>query len=72
MASRLRLGEILVDQGLITEAQLEEAVNIQKKEHGRLGEVLLKLGMVKEDTLAASLGAQLLIFLRRAPVFLMH
>lgn len=61
MTSRLRLGEILVDQGLITEAQLQEAVDIQKKEQSRLGEVLLKLGMVKEDTLAAALGAQLLI-----------
>ncbi len=61
MSTRLRLGEILVDQGLITEAQLQEAVNIQKKEQGRLGEVLLKLGMVKEETLAAALGAQLLI-----------
>lgn len=59
--SRLRLGEILVDQGLITEAQLQEAMTIQKNEQGRLGEVLLKLGMVKEDTLAAALGAQLLI-----------
>ena len=51
----------MVDQGLITEAQLQEAVNIQRKEQGRLGETLLKLGMVKEDTLAAALGAQLLI-----------
>ncbi len=61
MSSRLRLGEILIDQGLITEAQLQEAVTIQTKEQGRLGEVLLKMGMVREDTLAAALGAQLLI-----------
>jgi type IV pilus assembly protein PilB len=61
MSTRLRLGEILVDQGLITEAQLQEAMGVQKKEQGRLGEVLLKLGMVKEETLAAALGAQLLI-----------
>lgn len=61
MSTRLRLGEILIDQGLITEAQLQEAISVQKKEQGRLGEVLLKLGMVKEETLAAALGAQLLI-----------
>jgi|CXWL01.1.fsa_nt_gi type IV pilus assembly protein PilB len=61
MSTRLRLGEILIDQGLITEAQLQEAIGIQRKEQGRLGEVLLKLGMVKEETLAAALGAQLLI-----------
>ena len=61
MSTRLRLGEILIDQGLITEAQLHDAINIQKQENGRLGEILLKMGMVKEETLAAALGAQLLI-----------
>ena len=43
---RLRLGEILVDQGLITAAQLEEAVSAQKREKGRIGEVLIRLGMI--------------------------
>ena len=61
MSTRLRLGEILIDQGLITEAQLQDAMKVQKQEQGRLGEVLLKLGMIKEETLAAALGAQLLI-----------
>lgn len=61
MQTRLRLGEILIDQGLITEAQLQDAMKVQKQEQIRLGEVLLKIGMIKEDTLAAALGAQLLI-----------
>ncbi len=61
MSTRLRLGEILIDQGLITEAQLQEAIVLQKQENARLGEILLKMGMIKEETLAAALGAQLLI-----------
>jgi len=59
--ARLRIGEILIKQGLLTEAQLLEAMNVQKSQKGRLGEVLIKLGMIKEEDLAAALGAQLML-----------
>ena len=52
----LRLGELLVKEGLINEAQLEKAVNLQKQEGGRLGEVLVKLGFVQEDQMVTVLG----------------
>lgn len=59
--SRARLGELLIKQGLITEKQMQEAINAQKIQKERIGDVLLKLGMIKEEDLAAALGAQLLI-----------
>ncbi|MFA5177370.1 MAG: ATPase, T2SS/T4P/T4SS family [Candidatus Omnitrophota bacterium] len=55
----LKLGELLIKEGLITEAQLEQAVAAQRQEGGRLGETLIKLGMVKEDQMVAVLGKQL-------------
>ncbi len=59
--AHLKLGEILVKQGLITEAQLKTAISAQKQQKGRIGEVLVKLGMVKEEDIVSALGAQLLI-----------
>jgi len=55
----IRLGELLVQEGLISQAQLEKAVSAQRQEGGRLGEVLVKLEMVKEDQMVAVLGKQL-------------
>ncbi len=57
--ARLRLGEILVKQGLITEEQLQKAIETQKVEKGRIGEILIKLGMIDEEGMTAALGAQL-------------
>lgn len=55
----LRLGELLVKEGLINASQLEKAMSVQRQEGGRLGEILVKLGMVKEDQMVAVLGKQL-------------
>jgi len=55
----LRLGELLVKAGLITPEQLENAINVQRRESGRLGEILVKLGMIKEDQMVTILGTQL-------------
>jgi type IV pilus assembly protein PilB len=55
----LRLGEILVGEGLLNATQLEKAISVQRQEGGRLGEILVKLGMVKEDQMVAALGKQL-------------
>ncbi len=57
----LKLGELLIKQGLITESQLQEAIEAQKQQKGRIGEVLLKLGMITEADLAMALGTQLMI-----------
>jgi len=55
----LRLGELLVKEGLINAAQLEKAISTQRQEGGRLGEVLVRLGLVKEDQMVTVLGKQL-------------
>ena len=55
----LRLGELLLKEGIITQAQLEKAFHIQRQEGGRLGEILVKLGIIKEDQVVAILGKQL-------------
>lgn len=57
----LRLGEILLKQGLITKDQLEKAINVQKKEGGRIGEILVRLGLVNEEDMVSSLAKQLSI-----------
>ncbi len=55
----LRLGELLIKEGLLTASQLEKAISTQRQEGGRLGEVLVKLGIIKEDQMVAVLGKQL-------------
>jgi type IV pilus assembly protein PilB len=62
MAAReryLKLGELLIREGLVTEAQLEKAITVQRQEGGRLGEILIKTGILKEDQLVAILSKQL-------------
>lgn len=53
-----RLGEMLVEAGLITESQLVGALGRQKKWGGRLGTNLVKLGNIKEDDLGRFLARQ--------------
>jgi len=57
----MKLGEILLQQNLITENQLNDAINLQKKERGRLGEILIKMGVLNEEDIICALGTQLKI-----------
>ncbi len=60
--ARVKIGEILIKQGLISENQLQEATNIQKQKRGkRIGEIFIEMGMVKEEDFAIALGSQLSI-----------
>ncbi len=54
-----KLGEVLLQQGLINDSQLREAIQVQKKESGRIGEILIKLGFLTEEDIVAALGSQL-------------
>ena len=54
----LQLGELLIAKGLITEAQLGEALVERHKNGGLLGEALVRLGFVFEDELARTLADQ--------------
>ncbi len=52
----MRLGEILVKQGMISEDMLARALDEQKKDGARLGSTLIKLGFVKEEDLLKALS----------------
>lgn len=55
---KIRLGEILIDQGIIDTSCLERALEKQKQSGGLLGEVLLKMGLVKEEDIVIALANQ--------------
>ncbi|MBI3317165.1 MAG: hypothetical protein HYZ85_04090 [Candidatus Omnitrophica bacterium] len=57
--SKKRLGELLVEDGLITREMLQEALDHQKKEGGLIGQILIRLGHMSEEGLIAELGKQL-------------
>ncbi len=57
---RLRLGEVLVSEGLATETEIQVALKQQKREEGkRLGEVLVEMGVVDEASVAKVLADRL-------------
>jgi type IV pilus assembly protein PilB len=58
---RKRLGEILVEDGLVTSDQLNEALELQKQsvEKVPIGELLVQLGYLSEEGLALSLSKKL-------------
>jgi type IV pilus assembly protein PilB len=53
-----RLGELLVRHGLVSDQQLNQALEDQKTQGGRLGTSLVKLGFAKEEELSAFLAKQ--------------
>lgn len=55
----LKLGDMLLKEGFVTQEQLQKALDIQNKEGGRLGEILVKMGVVKEEQVVSTLGKQL-------------
>ncbi|MBI3312208.1 MAG: Flp pilus assembly complex ATPase component TadA [Candidatus Omnitrophica bacterium] len=57
--AHLRLGAILLKEGLVNENQIQEAVRYQKTSGRRLGESLVDLRMVTEEQIAEILGRQL-------------
>jgi type IV pilus assembly protein PilB len=53
-----QLGQILIEQGLITSAQLEQALEEHRKTPKSLGRVLIDLGLIKESDLVRALAEQ--------------
>ena len=53
------LGEMLVEQSLITAEQLENALELQRRQGRKLSEILVNRGMVKAEELAVVLSIQL-------------
>ncbi len=58
-ATRKRLGELLIEAGLIDEMQLKTALSHQKEWGGRLGAVLIRKGFVKETAMIAVIENQM-------------
>ena len=56
MSRRIRLGESLVESGLITQAQLDEALERRLTSGERIGEALVGLGYISERNLLRTLA----------------
>lgn len=56
---KLRIGDLLMQYGIITEGQLREALTEQKKDGGKIGEVLIDLGYVTQQNINEVLEYQL-------------
>ncbi len=59
MKVKKRLGEILVEGGLITHEQLEKALPYQKKTRLKLGQFLVREGIVSESQIVDMVSSQL-------------
>lgn len=56
---RIRLGEVLLQQGLLTQVQLEAALDEQQRSGRKLGRVLVESGYLSEAVLGEALARQL-------------
>ncbi|EOU2463960.1 GspE/PulE family protein [Vibrio navarrensis] len=68
---RKRLGDLLVEEGIINETQLNQALSVQGSSGRKLGDTLIDLGFLTEQQMLAFLSQQLnlpLIDLSRAMV----
>ena len=59
MKARKKLGEILVEGGLLTQEQLEKALPYQKKSNLKLGQFLVREGIVSESQIVDLVSSQL-------------
>ena len=55
---RTRIGELMVEADLITHSQLAEALDLQKRQGGKLAEVLMSLGHLKRQDFISFLARQ--------------
>ncbi len=58
MAEAKKLGEILLEEGMITEDQLDKAIGEQAKTSESLGSILVRLGFITEDVMYHFLAMQ--------------
>ena len=54
-----RIGDLLIERGLITENELKFALDMQKQTRDKLGEVLIKNNIVTPENMAQTLAVQL-------------
>jgi type II secretory ATPase GspE/PulE/Tfp pilus assembly ATPase PilB-like protein len=58
-AAKKNLGEMLIEESLITPAQLESALTLQRQQGGKLSDILLRQGTIKAEQLAIILSIKL-------------
>jgi len=56
---KMRIGEILMDNGIISESQLDAALELQKHDGRRLGEIIVDLGYANEESICSCYALQL-------------
>lgn len=54
-----RMGDMLLDEHMVTMDQLEQGLAVAKESHRKIGEVLVELGYVTEEGIAQTLSRQL-------------
>ncbi|MGD2125205.1 MAG: ATPase, T2SS/T4P/T4SS family [Desulfobacteraceae bacterium] len=59
--ARRKLGELLVETGLLAGEKLTEALNAQKDSGKRLGRILIEMNLISEEEMAFALAMQLKI-----------
>ncbi|MFH1441438.1 MAG: hypothetical protein ABIH18_05315 [Candidatus Omnitrophota bacterium] len=52
-----QLGQLLIEQGSLTEEQLNKGLALQKEKGGLIGELLVELGFLTEEDIAQALTA---------------
>ena len=56
---KIRIGDLLVEAGAITEEQLQEALAKQKEEGGRIGNVIMDMGFISRELLITVVTTQM-------------
>ena len=56
---RMRLGDLLIKQNVLTEEQLKKALQLQKGSDKKIGEILVENGFITEEMIARALQMQL-------------
>ena len=56
---RLRLGDVLISQGIITEEQLQKGLELQREKRIKIGEALVEVNVVTEEAMVKALSQQL-------------
>lgn len=57
--NRLRLGDLLIGQNVLTKEQLTQALQMQKGTNKKIGEILVEEGFITEEMIARALEAQM-------------
>lgn len=57
--SKLKLGEILIKQGMVSQSQLDEALRLQKRSGRPIGDILIENNFVSEKDVCDALARQL-------------